>query len=108
MSLRRRVFEKAANELLRAGLHSDALALRRVQAADLDSSDGVDRMLSGFRAIADRVRARRVEADDCRQVAEQSSAPFQIRGYLRVRVVSLTECERALNAVEQNLLKGAA
>ena len=107
---RRRVFQRAADELLRAGLHTEALCLRNVQAADLDTSEGIDVALAGFRALADRVHARRVEADDSRQVAESSSAsaPFELRGYLRVRVAMLSDCERALNAVEQNLLKGAA
>lgn len=108
MSRRRIAFELAARELLQAGLEGEAVALRRVQAADVESTDGVDWMLAGFRSIADRVRARRAEADGLRVVTEQTSAAFELRCYARVRVAALTACECRLRAVERNLLRGGA
>ena len=109
MSLRRTAFQKAADALHRAGCEAELLALRTLQAADLETVEGTDSALVSFRALSDRVRARRVEADDLRVIAEQSSAPFHLRGYLRVRVGMLDECERAINHVGRNLLsKGVA
>lgn len=104
MSRRRAIFQKAADVLLRAGCDAELLALRALQAADLETVDGTDTALASYRTLSERIRARRIEADDARTVAEQSSASFELRGYLRVRVSMLDDCERAINAVGRNLL----